>query len=395
MQDTSTNSPEPARKLPEKFLVAFSFAGEQRVLVREIAAAVERRIGPSSVFLDEWFEHVIAGHDGDLKLQKIYGEQSELIVVCVSERYGGKPWTRAEHEAIRARLMKSRESANDCAQFAVLPIRVGDGDVEGIFFNTIVPDVRDRPADGSAQLIVDRLRLIIPDLGMTNRVPPQAPAWPKISTPLVWPIADHREVREAFLRLLDPQAPWRFLPIRGTSETGKSHITRQMLANALRTPDLACGRFDFKGTTTMEPELRAFVQDLGVPVPAAGRQLIDRLGDILSELKRRARPAFIVFDTYEAAGEATEWVEKQLLSSLIRADWLRVAIAGQRVPDRTAAVWESIASPTLELSVPPPADWFEHGKQYRAGLTLADVETACRLASNRASLLAQLLGPVT
>ena len=116
-----------------------------------------------------------------------------------------------------------------------------------------------------------------------------------------------------------------------------------MLANALRIPDLACGRFDFKGTTDMDAEVRAFVQDLGVPLPPADRQLNERLGHILGELKQRARPAFIVFDTYEAAGEAQDWVEKQLLPSLIRATWLRVVIAGQRVPEVAGAIWASVA----------------------------------------------------
>lgn len=81
----------PSRQLPEKFLVAFSFAGEQRDLVCAIAEAVEKELGPETVFLDEWFEHYIAGADADLKLQDFYGEKCELAVVCVSARYGDKP----------------------------------------------------------------------------------------------------------------------------------------------------------------------------------------------------------------------------------------------------------------------------------------------------------------
>jgi hypothetical protein len=43
-------------------------------------------------------------------------------------------------------------------------------------------------------------------------------------------VADHSGVREAFACLLTRDAPWRFLPIVGPTETGKSHITKQMLA---------------------------------------------------------------------------------------------------------------------------------------------------------------------
>jgi hypothetical protein len=46
----------PPRDVPEKFLVAFSFAGEQRDLVRSIAEAVEAHLGRSTVFFDEWYE---------------------------------------------------------------------------------------------------------------------------------------------------------------------------------------------------------------------------------------------------------------------------------------------------------------------------------------------------
>jgi hypothetical protein len=45
----------PIREVPEKSLVAFSLAGEQRELVRAIAETVEAQLGRGTVFLDEWF----------------------------------------------------------------------------------------------------------------------------------------------------------------------------------------------------------------------------------------------------------------------------------------------------------------------------------------------------
>lgn len=153
-----------ARKIPDRFLVAFSLAGEQRDLVRSIADAVEGMLGRQTVFLDEWYEHYLAGADADLKLQDIYGSRCDLAVVCISKRYGGKPWTLAEHEAIRARLMLARASDDPRAREGILPIRVGDGEVPDIPFNTIIPDVRERAPRETAQLIVDRLRMLLPDL---------------------------------------------------------------------------------------------------------------------------------------------------------------------------------------------------------------------------------------
>lgn len=156
--------PDPARPVPDEFLVAFSFAGEQRSLVNEIAGEVERRLGWGTVFYDGWYEHYLAGVDADLKLQDIYGSRCVLAVVCVSKRYGEKPWTKAEHRAVRARLMESYDPANPRSSDCMLPIRVGEGEVPGIPFNTIAPDVRIevRDAKESATLIVDRLRTIAP-----------------------------------------------------------------------------------------------------------------------------------------------------------------------------------------------------------------------------------------
>jgi hypothetical protein len=379
--------------MPEKFLVAFSLAGAQRELVRAIAEAVEQRLGRGTVFFDEWYEHYLAGEAADLKLQKIYGTQSTLAVLCVSKDYDDRSWTRAEYEAIRARMFAARTSPDQRQRDAVLPLRVGDGDVEGILITAIVPDVRERGAAQAAQLIVDRLGLIDPGLTTAQAETSSEPQWPADPPTLSWPMADHSGAREAFARLLTAGVDQRYLPIRGASETGKSHITRQMLANALAIPDLACGRFDFKGTTDMDREVSAFVQELGVHAAASAARLDDRLRQILDGLKQLARPTLLIFDTYEMAGDAQDWIEKQLLPSLIRAAWLRVVIAGQKLPDVSGAGVAKIAQPTLALVAPPPEEWFDYGRQHRDGLTLAFVEEACRHASNKASLLAQLLGP--
>jgi hypothetical protein len=164
---TVESVPSGSRPIPDRFLVAFSFAGEQRPLVRSIAEAVEQLLGPGTVYFDEWFEYYIAGDDADLRLQEIYGSQSELVIPCISERFGGKPWTQAEHRAIRARQMQLGASHDKRDAYRILPLRVGDGNVDGVLFNTICPDVRSpKSIAQTAGLIINRLRLIVPDAGM-------------------------------------------------------------------------------------------------------------------------------------------------------------------------------------------------------------------------------------
>jgi hypothetical protein len=151
------------RDFPERFSVSFSFAGSERQLVKKIAEAVEKRLGRSTVFLDEWYQGAIAGSDADLRLQSIY-LNSALVVVCISGKYDDRPWTKMEHAAIRARQMASYAEADAAKAGPILPLRVGDGNVEGVLLNAIVPDVRDNPVDQTADIIVSRLKLVCAEL---------------------------------------------------------------------------------------------------------------------------------------------------------------------------------------------------------------------------------------
>ena len=377
------------REVPTRFAVAFSLAGEQRQLVLPIAQEVEAVLGRSTVFYDTWYEHWIAGGDADLLLQKLYGEMTELVVICVSGAYGDKPWPRTEHRTARARFMQAA-TAED--RHRIFPIRVGDGQVEGFLFNEIVPDLRDKTPAEAAELIVARLKLV---RGYAGNVKPTVARWPSKVPALKWPMADHGEARAAFSRLLREANLKRVLLVSGASETGKSHMSKQMIRNTMLLPGVASGRFDFKGTTNMDVEIEAFSGLLGID-PPAGQTLNERLAKIFTELRRRARPTLLVFDTYEAAGEAKDWIENVLLPHLVSARWLRVVIIGQSVPTRVGSTWESVAARTLTLQLPSPEDWFPYGRANRGNkINLEFVTTAHQLAQGKASLLASLLGPVS
>ncbi len=373
--------------VPPKFLVAFSLAGEQRDLVRPIAEAVEKVLGRPNVFYDEWFEHYIAGSDADLKLQEIYGERCVLAVTCISGNYGDKPWTQAEHQAIRARYMQANERHD---QLGILPIRVGDGEVDGINFNAIVPDIRKRSADDAAKLILDRLQLVMPELGKEQA---SESAWPTRKGAIHWPMADHTEACQAFETLLSPDTPFRLLSIKGASEVGKSHMTKQMLANALHVDGLACGRLDFKGAAGLENEIKTFVQHLGIPQPSTNTTVSGMLGEVFENLRERKQPTLLIFDTYEQVGEAQHWLENIVLTSLIRSEWLRVVVAGQMVPENSSAMLGAVAAPIVRLQPPTPADWHDYGKIYEPDLELDFVDRAHMLCGGKASILAGLLGP--
>ena len=352
-----------------------------------VAQEVEAILGRETVFYDDWYEHWIAGQDADLLLQSVYGEKAELVVMCVSGAYGDKPWTHTEYQAVRARLMQAA-TAED--RHRVLPVRAGDGEVEGVGFNEIVPDIRDKTPAEAAELIVARLNLV---RGYAGDGKPTVARWPSDVPESQWPMADHGEARQAFTRLLCEASSERALLVRGESETGKSHMSKQMIRNAGLLPGVLSGRFDFKGTTNMGVEIEAFSAPLDIE-PPAGQTLNEQLSKIFTELRRRARPTLLVFDTYEAAGEAKDWVEAVLLPHLVSARWLRVVIIGQSVPARAGSIWESAAASTLALRLPAPEDWLAYGRANRGDtVTLEFVTNVHMLGRGKSSVLASLLGP--
>jgi formylglycine-generating enzyme required for sulfatase activity len=146
-----------------QFEVALSFAGDgKRTLVRNVAELLRRELGDGKVFFDEWFEAELAGHDASNVLQKIYLTSTRLVVSGICKRYAEKPWTQDEWRAIQAferRLRPGDAGGSLTDRNRFLPLRFGDGEVDGLFETAIVPDVRNRTPEQIAGLILDRWRL--------------------------------------------------------------------------------------------------------------------------------------------------------------------------------------------------------------------------------------------
>jgi hypothetical protein len=115
-----------------RFDVALSFAGDnKRDKIRNIAQILRQRLGDGKVFFDEWFEHELAGADAQIYLQTVYGQRSQLVVACVCNRYGEKPWTQDEWRAILAFERGLRDASRENRKrLRFLPIRFDDGSVD-------------------------------------------------------------------------------------------------------------------------------------------------------------------------------------------------------------------------------------------------------------------------
>jgi hypothetical protein len=368
------------RDVPARFAVAFSLAGEHRHLILPVVQELEDVLGRSSVFYDEWYEHWIAGSDADLLLQDLYAARCDLVVFCVSDVYGNKPWTQVEHRAIRARL----QQAEDTARAAVLPVRVGDGDVPGVLVNNIVPDLRGKTAAEAASLIIGRLN--------HSRKCVAEMTWPEQPPALKWPMVDHEAARDSFAQILSRGSATQALFIRGESELGKSFMAQQMVRNLAALQNVSYGLFDFKGWTSRRIEVDKFCSALDID-PPDGKTVTEQLGKTIRELRRRARPTTLFFDTYEQAGEEAQgWLEGVVLPLMLSAPWLRVVILGQKVPAKSGTLWEAVTA-QVTLRLPSPDDWHAYSRIHRHGIDREFVVKAHELASGRPSVLVQLFGP--
>ncbi|MEQ1747863.1 MAG: tetratricopeptide repeat protein [Prosthecobacter sp.] len=89
-----------------RFRIAFSFAGEKRPFVKEVADILAKRFGQEAILYDKYHEAEFARHDLGIYLPKLYGKQSDLIVPVLCPKYDTKRWTGWEWLHIYGLLTK-------------------------------------------------------------------------------------------------------------------------------------------------------------------------------------------------------------------------------------------------------------------------------------------------
>jgi len=134
------------------FKVGLSFPGEVRDYVETIAAELERLIGPNSYFYDNNYVSQLARPQLDVLLQKIYGDNSELVVVFLCSDYQNKKWCGVEFRAIREIIMNKQHER-------VMFVRMDDGRVDGVFDTDGYVDGRKYSAADVARFIQQRVEL--------------------------------------------------------------------------------------------------------------------------------------------------------------------------------------------------------------------------------------------
>jgi len=135
-----------------RFKVAFSFPGELRGRVSEIARLVKDELPRGSVFYDDDFTAQLARPNLDSLLQTVYLNNSQLVVVFLSGDYERKMWCGIEWRAVRGII-------NNKSDHSVMFVRSDDIEVPGVFSHDGYIDLNRFDGAQVSGFILERVRL--------------------------------------------------------------------------------------------------------------------------------------------------------------------------------------------------------------------------------------------
>ncbi|MGD2218092.1 MAG: TIR domain-containing protein [Gemmatimonadales bacterium] len=141
----------PSAGEARRFDVALSFPGEIRDTVEQVAVQLASKLGKQRVFYDAFHEAKLARFGLDEHLQRIYQDESQLVVVFVCAEYENKEWPVLEWRAVRE-LIKRREDER------VFLLRLDETEIPCVLSIDGYIDGQDRTAGELAELILDRLQ---------------------------------------------------------------------------------------------------------------------------------------------------------------------------------------------------------------------------------------------
>ena len=136
----------------KRFRIAFSFAGEKRDFVAQVAAILAKRFGEAAILYDKFHEAEFARRNLGIYLPELYHKQSDLVVVVVCPDYDVKQWTGLEWAAIHDLLSKRNDNE-------VMLCRFDHAMVTGLYSTAGFVDLDHKTPEQAANLILERLAL--------------------------------------------------------------------------------------------------------------------------------------------------------------------------------------------------------------------------------------------
>ena len=132
-----------------KYDVALSFAGEDRIIVEEIATELKKN--DISVFYDNFQKADLWGKKLSQYFKETYGENTRFVIVFISEHYSLKDWTDFE-------LTIAREEAKTRKSEFILPIRIDNTNIVGLHNDVGHLDLNKEDVESIVKTIIEKLK---------------------------------------------------------------------------------------------------------------------------------------------------------------------------------------------------------------------------------------------
>jgi hypothetical protein len=153
IDETFSNSAGYLGRVEEmRFKVALSFPGEKREYVSKVANELKKQLPKGSVFYDKDFTAQLARPNLDTLLQRVYLNNSDLVVVFLSSEYETKEWCGLEWRAIRE-IIKNK------SDHAIMLMRFDNAAISGLFSHDGYVDLSVFDPIRAARFILERVRL--------------------------------------------------------------------------------------------------------------------------------------------------------------------------------------------------------------------------------------------
>lgn len=136
----------------KRFRIAFSFAGEKREFVAEVAAILAKQFGEDKILYDHYHKAEFAKARLGRSLPKLYHEESDLVVVVICRDYGQKEWPGLEWDAIFDLIKKRREEE-------VMLCNFDWATVDGLYSDAGFAELDNETPQTAAYLILERLAI--------------------------------------------------------------------------------------------------------------------------------------------------------------------------------------------------------------------------------------------
>jgi hypothetical protein len=129
--------------------LTLSFAGEDRVIARQLASALVAH--NVKVFYDAYEQGALWGKDLYVDLSDVYSTKARYCVMLLSKYYAAKLWTNHERRAAQERAFREHEEY-------ILPLRLYDSPIPGILATTGYLDLRAIGTDKVIELLIGKLQ---------------------------------------------------------------------------------------------------------------------------------------------------------------------------------------------------------------------------------------------